>query len=77
MREMDLQDVHQLVSLGRGKDDVGSQALVHLGAIEVHAPICGVRSRRQVLVLSQVSEEIRQDLGLDRRPGLVLNGVSS
>jgi hypothetical protein len=50
---------------------------VHLGAIEVHPPVCGVRSRRQVLVLSPVSKEISQDLGLHRRPGLVLNGVSS
>jgi hypothetical protein len=32
--------VLQLVSLGRGEDDAGSQAPEHLGAIEVHASVC-------------------------------------
>jgi hypothetical protein len=42
--------------------DTGSQAPEHLGAIEVHAPVGGVWSRRQVLVLSPIGEEVCYDL---------------
>jgi hypothetical protein len=50
---MHLQHVLQLVPLRRGEDDAGSHAIEHLGGIKVHAPVGGVWSRRQVLVLSQ------------------------
>jgi hypothetical protein len=56
--EVDLKHIHQLVSLRRSEDDTGSQAPVHLGAIEVHSSVGGVRSRWQVLVLSPVSKEV-------------------
>jgi hypothetical protein len=75
--EVHLQHVLQLVSLGRGEDDADPQTLEQLGAIEVHAPVGGVWSRWQVLVLSPVSKEIRYDLRLDCHPGLVLNVMSS
>jgi hypothetical protein len=74
--EVDLQHVVQLVSLGEGEDDVGSQAPTHLRPIEVHPPVGGVWSWWQVLVFSPVSKEVSQDLGLDHRPRLVLNGMS-
>jgi hypothetical protein len=44
--EVDLQHVVQLVSLGRGEDDAGSQAPAHLGSIKVHPQVGGVWSRR-------------------------------
>jgi hypothetical protein len=74
--EMHLQHVLQLVPLWRGEDDASSHAIEHLGAIKVHAPVGGVWSRRQVLVLSPIGKEVSYDLGLDRRSGLVLDGVS-
>jgi hypothetical protein len=40
--EVDLQHVVQLVSLGGGEDNAGSQAPAHLGPIEVHPPVGGV-----------------------------------
>jgi hypothetical protein len=60
---VDLQHVKQVISFGGGEDDTGYQAHTHLGAIEVHSPVCGIRSQRQVLILSLVSKEISQDLG--------------
>ena len=68
---MDLQCIFELVAFGRGEDDTGSQAGAHLGAVEVHPPMGGVRRWRQVLGLGPVNEEVSQCLGLDGGAGLV------
>ena len=62
--EVDLQRVSEFVTFGRGEDDAGSQAGAHLGPVKVHVPMGGVRSRRQVLGLGPVDEEVGQCLDL-------------
>ena len=56
--KMDLQHIFEFVTFGRGEGDAGSQAGAHLGAVEVHPPMGGVRRWRQVLGLGPVDEEV-------------------
>ena len=60
--KMDLQCIFELVAFGRGEDDASSQVGAHLGAVEVHPPMGGVRHWRQVLGLGPVDEEVGQCL---------------
>ena len=74
---MDLEHILELVALGGSEDHTGSQAGVHLGAVEMHPPMGGVWRWRQVLGLGSVDEEVVQCLRLDGDAGLVVDGVGS
>ena len=74
---MNLQCVSELVTLGRGEDDAGSQADAHLGSVKMHPPMSGVGGRWQVLGLGRVDEEVSQCLGLDGGAGLIVDCVRS
>ena len=74
---MNLQCILELVALGRGEDDAGSQAGVHLGPIEVHPPVSGVGSQWQVLGFGPIDEEDGQCLGLNSGVGLVEDRVGA
>ena len=74
---MNLQCVSEFVALGRGEDDAGSQAGVHLGPIEVHPPMSGVGGRWHVLGLGPVDEEVGHSLGLDGGAGMIVDCVRS
>ena len=60
--KMNLQCVLELVALWRAEDDAGSQDGVHLGPIEVHPPMGGVRRWQQYWVSAQ-STKSRPVLG--------------
>ena len=74
---MDLQCIFEFVAFGGSEDNAGSQAGAHLGAVEMHPPMSGVRRWWQVLGLVPVDEEVGQCLRLDGGAGLVVDGVGS
>ena len=71
---MHLQHIFQLISLRRGKDYAGTQALFHLGPVKMHFPVVGVRQLWLILHLGAIDEE-SQDLGFDGISPYVLRRI--
>src|SRR4051812_40623603 len=69
--EVDLEGVLELITFRGVEDKAGTQTGPHLGAVEVHAPVCGVGWRWHELGLGPVDEEIGHRLGLDGGAWLV------
>jgi hypothetical protein len=65
---VDLQDVLQVIALGRDEEDAHACALVVQGTVEVHLPVLWLLRRWWLLGLRPLRDEIGEDLGLDGLP---------
>jgi hypothetical protein len=62
---VDLQDVLQVITLGRDEEDACACALEVQGTIEVHLPVLWLLRWRRLLGVRPLGDEIEEDLGLD------------
>jgi hypothetical protein len=63
---VDLQDVLQVISLGRDEEDACTFKVQ--GTVEVHLPVLRLLRRRSLLGLLPLGDEIGEDLRLDGLP---------
>jgi hypothetical protein len=65
---MDLQDILQVIALGRDEEDASACTFEVQGTIEVHLPVLRLLRWRRLLGLRPLGNEISEDLGLDGLP---------
>jgi hypothetical protein len=65
---MDLQDVLQVIALGRDEEDASACTFEVQGTIEVPLLVLRLLCRRRLLGLHLLGDKISEDLGLDGLP---------
>jgi hypothetical protein len=61
---VDLQDILQMIALGRNEEDACSCSFEVQGNVEVHFPVFRILRRRGLLGLCPLKDEVGEDLGL-------------
>jgi hypothetical protein len=62
---VDLQDVLQMITLGRDEEDACACSFKVQGTIEVHLPVLRLFRQRRLLGFCPLRDEVGEDLGLD------------
>jgi hypothetical protein len=65
---MDLQDVLQVIALGRDEEDACACPFEVQGTVELHLLVLRLLHRRRLLGLRPLEDKINEDLGLDVLP---------